>query len=117
LWWAAAVLWAIGIFAASSQEGAPNRFTWLDLPFRDKLAHAGVFAVLAMLVTKASDRWLFALIIVSLYGISDELHQAGVPGRTADPYDWLADTLGASLGSALVGFLTHRHRQQKNRLQ
>jgi VanZ family protein len=30
------------------------------------------------------------------YGISDELHQAFVPGRTADWQDVLADTVGAA---------------------
>ncbi len=111
-WWVATLLWAAGIYMASSQETVPDRLDWLDLPFGDKLAHGGVFAVLAMLATRASDRWLFALIAASLYGISDELHQRAVPGRTADLFDWLADTLGAALGASLVGFLTRRHRPQ-----
>ena len=38
----------------------------------------------------------------SLYGISDEIHQIFVPGRTADPIDWLVDTCGAALGAFIA---------------
>jgi VanZ family protein len=30
----------------------------------------------------------------SLYGVSDEIHQAFVPGRSSDVLDWMADTAG-----------------------
>jgi VanZ family protein len=30
-------------------------------------------------------------------GALDELNQAAVPGRTADPADWLADALGVGI--------------------
>jgi VanZ family protein len=40
---------------------------------------------------------LVSLLIASLYGVSDEVHQAFVPGRDSSPFDWLADTIGAGL--------------------
>ena len=43
--------------------------------------------------------------LVMAYGITDELHQAFVPGRLCDPADWLTDTLGASLGATLAAIL------------
>jgi len=36
----------------------------------------------------------------SLFGASDECHQSFTPGRQADVFDWLADTLGACLAVA-----------------
>jgi VanZ family protein len=33
------------------------------------------------------------------YGASDEVHQAFVPGRSADPADWAADALGVLAGT------------------
>ena len=41
-----------------------------------------------------------AVILAALYGLSDEIHQAFVPGRMADPWDWMADGFGAAIGAA-----------------
>jgi VanZ family protein len=38
---------------------------------------------------------LFTVILIALYGASDEVHQFFVPGRQADVLDLLADTMGA----------------------
>lgn len=48
---------------------------------------------------------LAAVVIASLYGASDELHQLFVPGRLCDPADWLTDTCGAALGAAVAALL------------
>jgi len=61
----------------------------------DKVYHALNFGVLALFLRLASGRAWLAVLLASLYGATDELHQAFVPGRSADPADWLADTLGA----------------------
>lgn len=45
---------------------------------------------------------LVALILSSLYGISDEFHQIFTPGRSCDPMDWLVDTCAAAIGTAIV---------------
>ena len=52
---------------------------------------------------------LFALIISSLYGASDEIHQAFVPNRTPDIRDWIFDTIGAYLG--IVFYLLLRRKK------
>lgn len=46
-------------------------------------------------------RGFVAILLATLYGVTDEFHQLFVPGRSADRYDVLADCLGASLGVAL----------------
>ena len=41
--------------------------------------------------------------LAAAWGLSDELHQAFVPGRSADVYDFVADACGASVGALLRG--------------
>jgi len=43
-----------------------------------------------------------AMVLTSLYGISDEWHQAYVPGREVDVRDWMADTAGGCLAFPLA---------------
>ncbi|MDR2397849.1 MAG: VanZ family protein [Spirochaetaceae bacterium] len=78
----------------------------------DKVQHLLAYLVLAMTVglwfslhqwTRRPWRcaaWVVAIAVV--YGISDELHQTFVPGRDGNVWDWVADTLGALIGTGLV---------------
>jgi VanZ family protein len=45
-----------------------------------------------------------AIIATSLYGASDEWHQLFTPGRSADVYDWLTDTIAGGGGVAAYLF-------------
>jgi VanZ family protein len=102
--WTAVGLWAAVIFSASSLPGSqvPGRF--------GTLAHFIEYAVLAALVFAALrlDRSelssaVFAVAIASAYAVTDELHQAFVPGRVPDVADWAVDTAGATI--AVAGIL------------
>ncbi|OQX15783.1 MAG: hypothetical protein BWK76_12655 [Desulfobulbaceae bacterium A2] len=92
-----------GIFFVSHQPGSAIHL--LQFPGSDKLAHALAYAVLAASVLFAlppSPRrpWrglVLVFVVCSLYGISDEVHQSFIPLRSADPLDWLADSLGAGV--------------------
>jgi VanZ family protein len=74
----------------------------------DKSAHALAYAVLGASLVRAlasgraekltSGRLVAAIVLTSLYGVSDELHQRFVPGRTPDWLDVLADAAGAVAG-------------------
>jgi VanZ family protein len=77
----------------------------------DKFLHMIEYAVLAVLCCRAFRRAgsfaagyavLFAIVTASLYGATDEVHQAFVPFRTATWLDWVADTAGSVIGA--VGF-------------
>jgi len=76
----------------------------------DKLQHLLAYAVLGALLTSALATlrpwsWrlvLLAIAIAAAYGVLDELTQLLV-GRTADPKDWIADVVGATLGSVAAG--------------
>jgi hypothetical protein len=108
--WGPVLLQMAIIFAASS---IPNLG---ELPggISDKTGHSIGYALLGGLFLRAFARgrlrdvtWrraLAAIALAILYGISDEFHQVFVPGRSADRYDVLADSLGATLGVA-VGWL------------
>jgi VanZ family protein len=77
----------------------------------DKAVHALEYAILGYLSAQAALRtWpdraplraaMVGLLIALGFGLSDELHQAFVPGRSADAWDLLADGVGATLGAVL----------------
>lgn len=74
----------------------------------DKSAHFLAYAVLGASLIRAlaaggvsettPQRMLAATLLATLYGITDELHQAFVPGRTPDWRDVVADMAGAAGG-------------------
>ncbi len=116
--WLPLGLYAAGIFFASSLPKPP------PLPSvagADKVLHFAAYAGLAVLCARAfRRRWPglspwglgnLSLLAVALYGLTDEFHQAFVPGRTADPWDWLADILGAAAGT-LAYLLAARRRSR-----
>lgn len=106
--WAPAALYMAVIWIVSSieQPALPIHL----FPFRDKGVHAIEYAVLAFLLAHACLRtWedlprarvaFVAVMLTVLWGFLDELHQAFVPGRSADLIDLFADTLGAAAGVA-----------------
>lgn len=51
-----------------------------------------------------------AIVLASAYGAGDEFHQLFVPGRMCDPADWLTDTLGGTLGAAVLNLVLRHHR-------
>ena len=52
---------------------------------------------------------LIPIVLGALYGLSDELHQAMVPGRSSEVGDWVADALGTAVG-VLLYLWFHRRR-------
>jgi VanZ family protein len=80
------------------------------IPFRDKGIHFVEYAILGWLCAHASSRtwpsataWRiagFAVFITFLWGLSDEIHQAMVPGRSPELADAIADLIGATIGAA-----------------
>lgn len=126
--WLLVAAWAVFIFCMSANTGDELDkgdglfsliFQWLHgvqariLPSEvDLVSPAGhfceylVFGVLWLNAwrTRLSLPWAAwaSMVCASLYGISDEIHQIFVPGRTADPVDWLVDTCAAALGALIA---------------
>lgn len=109
--WLPAVLWAILIFLFSSFETIrTSKIYWQDFLVK-KTAHVieyGIFFILlyrALINTGEFSRWQAAwisLVIATVYGASDEIHQAFVPGRESAARDILFDAGGAILSWILL---------------
>ena len=87
---AATVVWA----SSFGKVALPDCADFVNF---DKLAHASVFGLMATLVLRPfrARPIVWSVIIVSLFGAADELHQNFTPGRSMDVLDWVADTTGA----------------------
>lgn len=106
--WGAVAAYMAAIFWSSSQTSVPA----VVAPLSDKVLHASTYAGLAATIVWAWTRGALvsadvrhlagAVVLSALYGVSDELHQMLVPPRTADPFDLLADTLGACAAAVAV---------------
>ena len=106
------------IFFLSHQPG-----TKLQLPGifgLDKLAHGFMYATLAASMLYAAPRnalllkpWRTGALVVFfclLYGMTDEYHQAFIPGRVPSFGDIIADVAGASL----LAYLWLRYRSPRH---
>ena len=107
--WVPVVLWMGVIFAFSSSPSLPQAsYDLLDTLIK-KGAHLAEFAVLAILLyralrpTERQDRrsGLLAIGLAVAYAVTDELHQAFVPGRHPSPVDVGVDTVGSMI--AIIG--------------
>jgi VanZ family protein len=77
----------------------------------DKVLHIMEYGVLGFLLARSlvnsragvSKRALIILVVglATSYGISDEIHQAFVPGRNASAWDVVADGLGGVMGALI----------------
>lgn len=108
------MLWAGMIFYLSSISPSKALRLLPRIPHLDKWLHftaycmGGYWFGRALAVTFAwKKRWviLVGVVILSLYGVSDEYHQTFVEGRTGgDPGDVVADILGSLTGLVLSSF-------------
>jgi VanZ family protein len=99
--WLPAVVWAALIFTLSSIPDLGTGLGTWDLILR-KIAHAGEYAVLGLLLVRALGHEVGALAGGIAYAISDEVHQHFVAGRQAALLDVLVDTVGVAVGVYLA---------------
>lgn len=105
LWMPVAAYMAL-LFALSSIRETPQVPGGVD-----KDVHGVLYAGLALLTMRAlAGGWrapmtlthaLLAILIATLYGMSDEWHQSFVPPRESDWLDVAADAAGASVAAAV----------------
>ena len=98
--WLPVVAWAALIFAFSSVPDLGTGLGGWDLLLR-KIAHAAEYAVLGALLARALPRPGLAVAFGVLYAVSDEAHQAFVPGRLGSPIDVAIDAVGVVAGVVL----------------
>jgi hypothetical protein len=99
--WLPVVAWAGLIFTLSSIPDLGTGLGGWDLVLR-KVAHAGEYAVLGLLLLRALARPWAAFLLGVAYAVTDEIHQAFVPGRAGSPLDVAIDAAGVAAG-VLVG--------------
>ena len=104
-YWFPIFVYCLLIFIQSSRPSPDITPHW---PFVDKVLHFSAYALLSALFLRAFNTtriknnlkliFILSVLLSSLYGISDEIHQSFVPYRTADAMDVLADILGSIAG-------------------
>jgi VanZ family protein len=103
--WLPVVLWAGVIFTISSVPSLDSGLGVWDTVLR-KAAHVGEYAILGALLYRAVRREPTAVLLGSLYAVTDEVHQSFVAGRHGSPLDWLIDTAGVVAGVAVMSRLS-----------
>jgi VanZ family protein len=114
-WWIPAGLYALFIFSLSSKSYPEARTL-----FSTKLFHPVEYLTLGIFLSAACHKFsrhhgtsffiLSVQILGILYAISDEFHQAFVPGRTARLSDVFIDSVSVALGCGI--FLVVRHARK-----
>ncbi|WP_051309997.1 VanZ family protein [Desulfogranum japonicum] len=107
------------IFFLSHQTGDTIHLP--SIPGVDKLLHAIAYTVLGLSYAFAfpdihwSDKprkiQCTVILLCLLYGISDELHQAFVPGRMVSGADLVADAFGGIVAASVYPFLYTKIRR------
>ena len=109
-YWVPVALYAGVIFYLSAQSHPEDQLpSFLLKEVSDKVLHAVEYGILSLLCYRAF-RWaagpavarhavVLAIVTASVFGITDEVHQAFVPLRESSWQDWLADTIGATIGA------------------
>jgi hypothetical protein len=111
VYWGPVIVYAAVIFVLSAQPHPERLFPSFLERLGDKFLHVVEYGVLAVLCYRAfRHAWyggtaltalVLAVVAATVYGISDEVHQAFVPSRTSDLGDVIADLAGACLGASL----------------
>ena len=114
LWLIAIVIWLVTIYLLSSTTKTMPEGGF-DISHIDKILHFGYFLgggiILTnyLLLTKGTSapircRVFIPLLFFAIVGALDEYRQSFIPGRSGnDPFDWLADFLGAAAGIFIAG--------------
>ena len=111
-YWLPAVTYAVSISVFSSMPRPPEAPGVELVPFYSSFAHMLVFAGFSAVLFFALDSSthgnmkrlcpLFALLITFAYGLTEEIHQHYVPGRTMDMADALVDLIGATMAQLMI---------------
>jgi VanZ family protein len=95
---------AMIFFRADTGAGIPLPPPW------DKVVHFLYYGAMALLLAHGvGRRWLWIpLVLVPVIGAADEWNQAGISGRDASIFDWVAD----ELGTLLAVYVYYRWREK-----
>lgn len=115
-WLISVIVWALVLYTLSALSNV-NPVDAPQIPHLDKILHFGFFMGGAFLFTThlllkhgvtahSVIRVVTPILLFAVIGALDEYHQSFTLGRSGnDPFDWLADLLGASMGTHLANLL------------
>ncbi len=119
------LIWALSSGSFDTPPGVPSRLWSLAA----NLAHAPLFGLLALLALgtlcargvpapRPSRAALCGAFLWALaWGVIDELHQSGTPGRHASAYDVVTDAVGALLVLWVAGYVTSERAHERGLLR
>lgn len=118
-WWLPVIVWMIVIFIGSSVGNVPRVGSKATDGLVHRAAHVLEFTVLGALLLRAIGKdkpitkrdLIVTLIIVALYGVSDEFHQRYTPGRSSEGLSVLFDVAGGAIGAWLWRWRASARRQ------
>ena len=99
--WLPVLVWAGVIFAFSSIPSLNSGLGTWDYVLR-KGAHMTEYAILAVLLVRATGSYAWAFGLAVAYAATDEFHQTFVRGRHGSPLDVAIDAAGALIGLAFL---------------
>ena len=99
--WLPVLVWAGVIFAFSSIPSLNSGLGTWDYVLR-KGAHMTEYAILSVLLVRATGSYVWAFTVAVAYAGSDEFHQTFVRGRHGSPVDVGIDAVGALIGLTLL---------------
>ena len=120
--WGPVLAWMALIFVGSAQSTLPPLVPYLPQEVVNDTGHLLEYTVLAVLLLRAMMPFpqLLSLSICFwswnltwLYGVTDEIHQRWVPGRSSSVGDVLFDAFGGFLGLLLFLLWQTRSRQKE----
>ncbi len=115
-WWLPVVVWLAVIFAGSAIGNVPRVGNQTTDGLVHRLAHILEYAVLGALLLRAQSRnrritkreWIMTILVLGLYGASDEFHQRFTPGRSSEGIAVVFDIAGGMLGAWVYGMWRKR---------
>ncbi len=102
---APALFWAVIVLYIGGRSSVPS--LGIDLPL-DKVAHFTMYGILGYFAARAARQawhnrgWGWFIAGGLVLGALDEFQQRFIPGRSADPLDWIADAAGFIIVFGLV---------------
>lgn len=114
-WWIPVCIYCLFIFSLSSRSYPEARTTFSTTLFHPvEYLTLGIFLSFAWrhLVRLKGTRFFILTVLISgiLFGMSDELHQAFTPGRTARISDVMIDSLSVAVGMGVCWVAWHARK-------
>ena len=119
-YWIPVVAYAGWIFYLSSQSRPSPMALWMLTYVGDKGLHSIEYGILGILCYRAfrhaacaqaaQSALMLAVVASTVYGVTDEIHQAFVPPRVPDGWDVLADSIGATVTASVWHWLPFSDR-------